>query len=80
MPQMATFVIKALGIDPLTAPQTPLYDDVSADGGTAAEFPYVQLFGQAALLDPCGPKLFCPSAVITRAETAQVVRRTLVVK
>jgi hypothetical protein len=76
--QMAIFVVKALGLDPLTAPQVPLYDDVTTDGGVAAEFPFVQLFGQAGLLDPCGPKLFCPVAAITRAEAAQVVRRTLV--
>jgi hypothetical protein len=76
--QMATFVVKAMGIDPSTAPQTPLYLDVTADGGVAAEFPFIQIFGQKALLDPCAPNTFCPSDPISRAQTAQIARRVLV--
>jgi hypothetical protein len=78
--QMATFVVKALAIDPSTAPPTPLYLDVALDGGASAEFPFIQIFGQKALLDPCAPNMFCPSDPITRAQTAQVVRRVLVAR
>jgi hypothetical protein len=74
--QLATFVVKALGLDLLSAPQTPLYNDVLSSDPT---FAYVQLFGQKNLLDACGAKLFCPTAALTRAQAAQAIRRTLLV-
>jgi len=73
--QAATMLVRGLGLDPATAPTTPLFIDVPSSNWA---FAYVQLAVSEGLMSGCSPGLFCPIDGITRGDTAAAARRTLV--
>jgi hypothetical protein len=77
--QMAFFLVKGLGLDPATAPKTPIFDDVAPGDPFFAS---IQLAASSGIIAGCStsPKQYCPAAAITRGQTAAAVAETLAVK
>ncbi len=72
--QAATMLVRGLGLNPAAAPTTPLFTDVPNSNWA---FAYVQLAASEGLMTGCSPGLFCPTDSITRGDTAESVRQTL---
>lgn len=73
---LATFMVRALGIDPNQAPMGQIFADVPPSHPL---FEYVQLAADRGLFKGCSssPKTFCPDAPTSRGDTARVVARVL---
>ena len=74
--ELATFIIRGLGIDPANAPAAPYFTDLPGPGSHWS-FPYVQLVYQLGLMDGCTAAMFCPDQPVTRGETADAAAATL---
>lgn len=74
--QLAAFVVRGLGIDPATAPGTPLFEDVPS---SHPMFAYVQLAASEGLVAGCSqsPSQFCPAADTIRGAAAQATAAVL---
>jgi hypothetical protein len=69
--QMAIFLVRAFDIPPATGP-----DHFSDDNGKTGESSIIALF-EAGITGGCQPGLFCPSALVTRAQMAIFLVRAL---
>jgi len=74
--ELATFVIRGLGLDPDNAPGAPYFNDLPGPGSHWS-FPFVQLIYQLGLMEGCTPTNFCPDQPVTRGETADTAAATL---
>ena len=70
--QMATFLVRAAGLDISDPPDTPTFDDVSP---SSSLYPYVEAAYDAGITTGCGGGSFCPGDPITRAQAATMIHR-----
>jgi hypothetical protein len=67
--QMASFLVRALGLPPATTPN--YFDD---DDGTTHEAS-IDSLAEAGITGGCGERRFCPSSPVTRAQMAAFLHR-----
>jgi hypothetical protein len=67
--QMASFLVRALGLPPATTPN--YFDD---DDGTTHEAS-IDSLAEAGITGGCGARRFCPSSTVTRAQMAAFLHR-----
>ncbi len=71
--EMATFLVRALGLSPLTSP-SPTFTDVSS---AAWYFGYVERLAEQAITEGFGDGTFRPNSPVTRADMAVFLVRAL---
>ena len=71
---MSILLIRALGLDPVSATTQPYFSDVPP---TAYYFRHVQLMRQQGITFGCTPNTFCPDAGITRGQLAVFAIRAM---
>jgi len=74
--ELATFIVRGLGLDPSMAPGTPYFNDLP-DSASHWAWAYIQKAAQYGLIDGCGGGDFCPEAPVTRRAAAATIRRVL---
>ena len=72
--QMSVFVIRALRLDPASAPPDPYFHDVVP---AAYYFSHVQQMRQYGITSGCAVDAFCPDAGVTRGHMAVFVVRAM---
>jgi hypothetical protein len=72
--QMAIFIIRALGMfTPPPGPQTPTFQDVPNSGATDYSYEFIEEFVRRGITSGCEagpPRLYCPTAAVTRGQMA----------
>jgi serine protease len=74
--EMATFLVRALGLDPVDPPAGTLFEDVPASGGLAG---FIERLAELGITTGCSidPPLFCPDDPVTRAQMAAFILRAI---
>jgi hypothetical protein len=75
----AKFLVSGLGYDPANAPTQPVFQDMPTAGSHWA-YPWAHWAVTLGILGTCAPGKFCPDASLTRAEMAEAVRKTVMLK
>jgi hypothetical protein len=73
----ATFLMKGLGYDGEAAPANPYFNDIAPSHWG---YPWVQWAAKEGIMGGCGGGKFCPDDPITRAESAGVARKIVMLK
>ncbi len=73
----ATFLMKGLGYAADGAPANPYFNDIDPSHWG---YPWVQWAAKEGIMEGCGGGKFCPGDPITRAESAGVARKTVLLK
>src|SRR5581483_4394482 len=72
--QVALFILRGLGVfAPPAGPQTPTFADVPNSGATDASYEFIEEFYRRGITSGCAsgpPRLYCPTAPVTRAQMA----------
>jgi hypothetical protein len=72
--QMAIFILRALGVfTPPPGPAMPTFADVPNSGATDASYEFIEEFFARGITQGCAagpPRLYCPTAPVTRAQMA----------
>jgi hypothetical protein len=79
--QMAIFIERALGVfTPPAGPVTPTFADVPNSGATDASYEFIEDFAARGITQGCAagpPRLYCPTANLTREQVAVFILRAL---
>jgi hypothetical protein len=72
--QMAIFILRGLGVfTPPAGPQTPTFADVLNSGATDYSYEFIEEFVRRGITSGCAagpPRLYCPTAMVTRGQMA----------
>jgi photosystem II stability/assembly factor-like uncharacterized protein len=79
--QMAIFIERALGVfTPPAGPATPTFQDVPNSGATDVSHEFIEDFVARGITQGCAvgpPRLYCPTANVTREQMAIFIERAL---
>src|SRR5581483_6327231 len=72
--QVAIFIMRGLGVfNPPAGPQTPTFGDVPNSGATDYSYEFIEEFVRRGITQGCAsgpPRLYCPTASVTRGQMA----------